>query len=134
MSHAAAAAQGSYLSMGSPLAVINGVQGISISGGDKPEIETTAINATSRTYVTDLPNPYTISFTIAWDSNDTQHIALQAAFDSGALTPFSATFNDTGDAVGTFNAYVKQWTPKAEKGAFVASDVQLLVSGGVTWS
>ncbi len=134
MAYAAKAAQGSYLQMGSPLTTINGVQGISISGGDKPDIETTAINSTARTYVQDLPNPYNISFTLAYDSTDAQHLALETAFNAGTLTAFNVVLNDAGSAAGAFNAYVKQWTPKAEKGSFVAVDVTLLVSGGVTWS
>ncbi len=134
MAYAAKAAQGSYIQMGSPLTTINGVQGISISGGDRPDIEVTAINDTARKFVQDLPNAETVSFTLAYDSGDTQHAALRTAWSNSTATPFSIVLSDTGAEVGAFVGYVKQFQPKADKGAFVSCDVQITVSGGITWS
>lgn len=134
MAYAAAAAQGSIIQMGSPLTTIPGVQGLSISGGDRPDIEVTAINDTARSFVQDLPNQYSVSFTLAYDSADTQHAALRTAFTNATATAFNIVLNDTGDDAGAFTGYVKQFTPKAEKGNFVACDVQIIVSGAITWT
>jgi hypothetical protein len=115
MAHNPAAAAGSYLQMGSPLVTIDGVLDITVSGGERPSIDMTPINATTGVAVVGIPAFTTMAVKLAWDPANTQHAALLAAFVASVpvAQAFSMVYSDAGAASRAFTAYVSNFPPPA---------------------
>ena len=113
-------------------ALVEGVQGLTISGAQKNDIEYTAISDLSKKFLPDLPDAGEAQFQLAWDPSNAEHAILYANFlANNTDIYFQTTMDDAGGAVYTYQGYVKQWGISHQKSAFNAVDVAIKINGGM---
>lgn len=112
--------------------LVEGVQGITISGAQKNEIEYTAISDSVKKFLPDLPDSGEAQFQIAWDPSNAEHAVLYANYLANNVDIyFQTTLDDAGGAVYTFQGFVKQWGISHQKSAFNAVDVAVKINGAL---
>jgi hypothetical protein len=134
---AAFAVAGTELQMtvASVLTRIPGVFGVSFSGGDRTDIDVTAIDDDDQVTVGGRRAAQELSFGIYYDAANNVHQALLSNYN--AATAEAVVFNlvdsDAGAAVHAFSAYVKSLNHQRDvDGAGIANIVLRLTTGITT--
>lgn len=74
------------------------------------------------------------SFSIYFDSDDTQHAQLETAFANGTVLDFQAVFTDTGTRQYAFSGFLSAWAPDAQVGEANAVSATIVLTTDVTVS
>lgn len=113
-------------------ASIDGIDGLSYGGSAKPKIDVTAISDTASRTIADIPPIQTLSFTLHYDPDDTQHAALRSNYEgSGTNLYWEDNMNNTGAYVRRFVGYVEQWDESGAKGQSNQVSVVISIDGGI---
>jgi hypothetical protein len=103
MAYAASAFQGTIFKIGSPLVAVPGTLELPAIPQKKKEIDVTAIDDTAVQYIVDpLVEHDTFDLTLAFDKNNTQHMALVTAYDAGSSVAGQLTMGDGEILTGSF--------------------------------
>ncbi len=103
MAYAASAFQGTVFKIGSPLVAVPGILSLPAIPQAKGQIDATAIDDTDEyTIVDPLVKRGTFELVIAFDKDNTQHMALVAAYDGGTEVAGQLTMGDGEILTGSF--------------------------------
>jgi len=103
MAFVASAFQGTTFKIGSPLVAVPGVLELPAIPQKKKEIDVTAIDDTSVQYIVDpLIEHDAFDLTIAFDKDNTQHMALVSNYDAGTAIAGQLTMGDGEILTGSF--------------------------------
>ncbi len=113
------------------------LQSISGPGIAKSQFDVTTFDDLAKTFLSDLPEPGTLEFTIVLDGALTDHVAI---FGDAAAQQrqrnWQVELNDQGDLTSNtilnFVAEVLSWSPSFEAGAAVVVEISCQVSGAIT--
>ncbi len=114
---------------------IDGFASMTFSGGDRSEINATAINDTTAKSVAGLPNPLTAEVEILYDPLDTAHQALITKAAAGAVEDWRYLFPATVsparkmDFSGQMTGFIRQ---VAESNGLLKANFKITVSSGPT--
>jgi len=133
---AAYATQGTLLqlSISSVFTTVPGVEGLDGPGGDKEEIEITAISDTVKQFLSGLRDEGEISFGLFYDPANAVHTAIKANYDTAGNTAaaWKIVLPDAGAAEIAGNAYVKSFRFSHQKGSAGMAQVTLRCTGNWT--
>lgn len=76
----------------------------------------------------------TFSFSIYYDSTDTQHQALRDGVDDGTDYDWKAIFTDAGAEVADFTGYVNSFNMQSEVDGLVIADVEITLTSSPTYT
>lgn len=115
--------------------VIGQVESISGPSLEKSNVDVTDLASTAKEFLSDLPEPGSLDFSIFLDGGDTMHQTLFA--DAAAQARFrnvQITLNDGGTTPTVFDmvAEVLSFSPGLEIGSAQKADLSMQVSGAVT--
>lgn len=114
---------------------IKGLKGPTINWDVK---DTTALDAPSnfKTKKPIMKDPGTVTFQIKYDPADPTHEYLRNsnAASTPTLEAFTEVLSDTGAATITFSGYVTKFEYAAESGEILMADVEVTVTGAVTFT
>lgn len=113
---------------------IPGVENISVSPGQKPQIDTTPISATASSSVVGVPSPGVLTFNLMWDPGDTVHQYLLANYNTagGVDDTWTITCQDAGDATISFTGRIQDFPMTFDKNATGKASVSVALSSAVT--
>lgn len=138
MPYAAYAVAGSEFkfTFGSPAALtkVSGVSNVSFGGGERTDIDVTAIDDEDQYTIGGRRARKTLSFTLYWDPADAGHQALLANYDAAdsVAVASSIVLADAGAAGLTFDAYVRNFLPKLDVDGAISVDVEMVLSTAIT--
>lgn len=139
MAYQAAAVAGTQLSItvGSPgvLTLIPGVHNYAETGGERKQIDVTAINDMIEKNIPGRAAIKTITFSIYEDSSNAVHAGLLASKQAAipVTVPWTMVDPDVGAASHAFSAYVTQYLRKRDvQGPLVADIIALLTTDIIT--
>jgi hypothetical protein len=116
MAYAASAFQGTTFKIGSPLVAVPGILSLPAIPQSKGQIDTSAIDDTSeQTIVDPFIKHDSFELTLAYDKDNTQHMALKSAYDAGSAVAGQLTMGDGEIATGSF--YVLSWNYGGDRGS-----------------
>lgn len=129
------------------LACPTGINGL---GGPSDRIETTCLDATSKSYEQGLKDPAAINVPFNFDPAQTSHQVLNDLYESGLPTNFMVALSDgttvpTADSAGDFNAvttrtnvvfsgYIADLTYDVATNDIVKGTLVIQRSGSATWT
>lgn len=117
---------------GGSYTLIPGVRGFRQNNATAEEIDTTAINDTTRKKVTGLLDDGTISHQLVYDAGDTVHKALLAAYNSGTKLFFRYVFSGASEARRmAFSGSYRQFAYSGDNGQTHLRDCEILVDGAI---
>lgn len=98
-----------------------------------PEVDTSALDSTWRTFLSTLPDGGTVDFTFNYDHANSTHDYLRDSFATGTQETWLVTFTDTGTATEAFTGHISAFnygelTPEG----LVQVSASIKVSGAVT--
>jgi hypothetical protein len=116
------------------LTVIPGVGSMSFSGGDKNDINVTAIDDETEVFIPGRRTAKELNFPMFYDPADAGQVAMLAAYDASAQTPVAMSIvdDDAGDCTLTFSGYVKNMTKKYDLDGAVMFDVVIKLTTAIT--
>ena len=130
MAFAASAFTGTAFKVGSPLVAVGGVLEAPTIALRKETIDVTAIDDTAEQSITDpLIMNDTFEVLLAYDKDNTQHIALLAAFTGGTTIAFQVAMGDGETFTGT--AYVNGWAVAGAKKESSKRKLSLKAAGAI---
>lgn len=138
MPYAAYAVAGSefQFTYGSPavLTKIRGVSNVAFGGGERTDIDVTAIDDEDQYTIGGRRARKTLTFTLYWDPADAGHQALLANYDAASSTPVvcSILLADSGAATLGFSAYVRNFLPKLDVDGAISVDCEMVLTTGIT--
>ncbi len=116
MAFAASAFQGTTFKIGSPLVTVDGVLSAPSLSLTKERIDVTAINDTSEQSIVNPLQKYAgFDLTVAYDKDNTQHMAIVAAYAAGTAIYGQLAMNDGETFNGQF--YVLGYKPEGDSGS-----------------
>ena len=123
-----------YVTISGSASEVKGVESISVSPGQKPQIDTTAIGDTTSSSVVGVPAPGTLNFSIMYDPTDAVHGYLLAAFNTAGSVndTWKVTMKDQTDAWLTFTGYIQSFDWSFEKNAAGKASISVSLSSGVS--
>lgn len=131
MAFAASAFQGSAFKIGSPLVAVDGVLSAPTMTLSKERIDVTAINDTSEQSIVNPLQKYSgFDLTVAYDKDNTQHVALLAAYTGASSVAGQLAMNDGETFTGSF--YVLGWKPEGDSGSPSKRVITLYPAGAIT--
>lgn len=124
---------------GSSFTKIAYVETLGELGAEAADVEVTNMDSPNgyREYIGGLRDPSELSFGCVWDPDDATHDAtsgLIAMFDSQAVLYWELICADPSSTKGSFQGRVKSYkisTPKDDKSML---NINIKMSGGITWS
>lgn len=121
---------------GSPAALtkISGVTNLTFGGGERTDIDVTAIDDEDQVTIGGRRARKSLSFQIYYDPADAGHQAMLANYNAGTSTAVacSVVLADAGAAALTFNAYVRNFVEKLDVDGAIAADVEMMLTTGIT--
>ena len=138
MSYAASAVAGCQLSMtmGSPAALdmIEGVTNLAFSGGERTDIDVTAISDEDQKTIGGRRAKKKATFQIYEDPGDVTHQALLSNYQNATATAVAWTLVDTdaGAASHAFSAYVSQYQRKRDVDGALVADIEITLTTDIT--
>lgn len=128
---AASAFQGTKFEIGSPLVTVTGVRELPQLPMKKKIIDTTPINATAEESIADNLTTYEdFTLLLDYDKDDTQHIALLAAYTGETSVAGRLTMNDGETFTGNFRVF--EWTPAGSRGGTSQRRLTMRPTGAIT--
>ena len=111
------------------------VAGISgIGGGTAREIDVTDLASTAKEFLQGLPDNGVISMPIIWDPQDAQHQGLETDRANQTLRNWEIDFSDSPVTTASFAATVQSFPRSGEPDDVWRGDLNLRVSGGITFA
>ena len=112
---------------------IPGVESISVSPGQKPQIDTTAISDTTSSSVVGVPAPGTLTFSIMYDPTDPVHGYLLQSFNTAGSVndAWKITMQDNADSWMTFNGYIQSFDWSFEKNGTAKASISVSLASAV---
>lgn len=117
-------------------ATVGGVEGISVPGVNRGEIEVTALDSTAREYIADLPDMSETSFSLfirkgaAAPQFETGQQRLETLAGTGDIVSFQIVLNTALGAITyTCSGYVKQFQLTSESRAAIKASVTIRWTG-----
>jgi hypothetical protein len=138
MPYAAYAVAGSQFQFtyGSPAALttIAGVTNVQFGGGERTDIDVTAIDDEDQYTIGGRRARKTLTFSIYYDPADAGHQALLANYNAADSTGVACkiVLSDSGAAEMTFDAYVRNFAPKLDVDGAIAADIEMVLTGNIT--
>lgn len=137
MAHAAWSTAGMNLAVntGTTLVNVGGVDSLSITAGQRQQIDTTALADTASRSVSGSPAPGQLTFSMFWDPGDTSHAYLLTSYNSAAVPKEKWQINcvDAGNATITFNGYMQEFGPLTfEKNGAAKASMTVAIDGTIT--
>lgn len=131
MAFAASAFQGTAFKVGSPLVALDGVIELPGLALKKDVIDTTAINDTAESSISDpLVKHDTFDITVMYDKDNTQHMALLSAYNAGTSVFGQLVMGDGETFNGSF--LVVGWGPGGAKGQTSQRKITLKPTGTIS--
>jgi hypothetical protein len=131
MAYAASAFQTSAFKMGSPLVTLEGVLDCPGLALKKDFIDTTSISDSAESSIADpLVKHDAFDITLAYDKDNTQHMALVAAYTGGTSIFGQVVMADGETFNGSF--LVIGWAPTGAKGQLSQRKVTLKPTGAIS--
>lgn len=118
----------------STLTTIPGVGSMSFSGGDKNDINVTAIDDETEVFIPGRRTAKELSFPMYYDPADAGQAAMLAAYNASSQTPVAMSIvdDDTGDCTDAFSGYVKNMSKKYDLDGAVMYDVVIKLTTAIT--
>ena len=112
---------------------VENVQGLTLTGGNKDTVESTAIDATAKTYADGLPNFGTVQVRLADDPTKTTHQNLFTDYTSSNTSRYWKVGHPASGTVGdlTFAGPVTGWEVDMSQNGLIVTTVTIQVSGSV---
>jgi hypothetical protein len=138
MPYAAYAVAGSEFKFtyGSPAALttIAGVTNVAFGGGERTDIDVTAIDDEDQYTIGGRRARKTLTYQIYYDPADAGHQALLANYNAADSTAVacSVVLADAGAAALTFDAYVRNFAMKLDVDGAIAADVEMVLTTNIT--
>jgi predicted secreted protein len=111
------------------------------NGPKGPTASLDAIDATShdstsgiKEFIGGLIDRGSVSFSVEWDPDNATHTGLFSDMTARTVQTFTITLTDSGATVLTFTALVVKLDPSADVPDKIVMDVELKISGNVTFS
>lgn len=122
------------VTISSVITTIPGVENISVSPGQKPQIDTTAISDTASSSVVGVQAPGTLTFNVMWDPGNAVHQYLLMVYNiAGSVNDtWTVTCQDAGDAVMTFTGYVQDFALTFDKNGTAKAAISVSLSGAIS--
>lgn len=116
------------------LTTVPGVSSMAFSGGDRTDINVTAISDEDEVFIGGRRASRELSFTMFYDPTDAAQAAMLAAYDASSSTPVACSIveDDAGDNTLTFSGYVKNFLRKWDVDGAQVADVVIKLTTGVT--
>lgn len=110
---------------------VPGVEGLDGPGGDKEEIEVTAISDTVKKYLSGLRDEGEVSFNLFYDPANAVHAAIKSNYDASGNTvaAWKIICSDAGNAEIAFSGYVKTFRFAFQKNTAGMASVAIRVTG-----
>lgn len=120
----------------STLTTIPGVQSMSFSGGEKNDIEVTAISDEDQVFVGGRRSALELSFGMYWDPTDAGQVAMLTAYSASSSTPVAMTITeaDAGAASQAFSGYVKSMVPAYDRDNAHMYNVVIKLTTAITFT
>ncbi len=118
------------------LTTIPGVQSISISGGEKNDIEVTAISDEDQVFIGGRRSAQELSFGMYWDPTDAGQVAMLTAYNASASTAVAMTITeaDAGAATQAFSGYIKSMTAAYDRDGAHMYNVVIKLTTPITFT
>lgn len=130
MAFAASAFTGTAFKIGSPLVAVGGVLEAPTIALKKETIDVTAIDDTSEQSISDpLIMHDSFDVLLAYDKDNTQHMALLSAFNAGTTVAFQVAMGDGETFTGT--GYVNQWAVAGAKKEASKRKISIKAAGAI---
>ena len=135
-----------YQTQGCTLAVGNGdgppetfdnvgeVQSISGPDGTAPEIDTTSLSSTARTFNMGLPEEGNVTLEVNLDPDDAQQTELRTKRAAQTVNNYQITLTDSPATTLTFAAYVTGFSVNVAIDDVIKASITLRITGAVTWA
>ena len=109
---------------------------ISIAGPAivKDEIETTALDSTSKEFIGALDDPGEITLELNWNPADSEHVSLRSDAEGSTVRNYRVVWSDTSSTQVDFAAEVMEFSLNTEANDAVKGSVRLKISGALVWS
>ncbi len=114
---------------------------LNISGPNtsKSDIEVTHLQSTAKEFISDLPDPGELTFTISYDFDDTQHQLLRDdANGVGNKRPYKLEFvdpaDDVTDVTAEFIGECMDFGAELSPGQQAQASVRVKISGAITYT
>ena len=111
------------------------------NGPKGPTASLDAIDATShdstsgiKEFIGGLIDRGSVSFSVEWDPDNATHTGLFTDMTNRTVQTFTITLTDSGATILTFTALVVKLDPSADVPDKIVMDVELKISGNVTFS
>lgn len=112
---------------------ISGVYSIGgLGGGDSAEIDVTDFDSTAKEFLLGLKDEGTLSVSLNYDPDNTNHILLDTLRTSQASSGFKIALAAGTAKNFTFDAYVKSFEKTMEADDAVRGNLTLRITGAVT--
>jgi hypothetical protein len=110
---------------------VPGVEALDGPGGDKEEIEVTAISDTVKKYLSGLRDEGEVSFGLFYDPANAVHAAIKSNYDASGNTVvnWKIILPDDGAAEIAFSGYVKTFRWNHQKNTAGMANVAIRVTG-----
>lgn len=120
----------------STLTTIPGVGNISVSGGEKTDIEVTAISDEDQVFVGGRRTALEFSFPMYWDPTDAGQVAMLTAYNADNSTPVAMTITeaDAGAATQAFSGYIKSMVPAYDRDGAHMYNVTIKATTKITFT
>jgi hypothetical protein len=138
MAYAAYAVAGTLFKFtyGSPatLTTIRGVHNLAFGGGERTDINCTAIDDEDEYFIGGRRAKKTLTFSIYEDPGDDGHQALLANYQAATATAVACTLTDTdsGAASHAFSGYVRNYARKRGVDEALIADIEIVLTTDVT--
>lgn len=111
---------------------VNNIKTFSGFDGQASEIDVSNLSSAAKEYRLGLVDPGQFSMELDQDNADAGQLALRAAQVAGTLQQFTLTLPN--GKVASFNAFVKKFSSQGGVDQVVKGQVDLRISGAVTWA
>ncbi|NNF65986.1 MAG: outer capsid protein Hoc [Gammaproteobacteria bacterium] len=110
---------------------ITNITGPNIS---KDEVDVTNMDSTAREFISALDNPGSISFTMNWDPSNAQQVLVRSDAEGNSAGNWQIVWSDTDSTQVDFSGEVMSFSINTTPDGATTADVEIKISGSLTWS
>lgn len=109
---------------------------VSISGPAiaKDEIEVTALDSTSKEFISALDDPGELTLELNWNPQDNQHVNLRSDAEGNTVRNYRIVWNDVSSTQVDFAGEVMEFNIDTSPNDAVKASVRVKITGSLTWS
>lgn len=120
------------IDIGGTYTPITNVQDMNINFGDREIIRFEAHDLDLEGVITGIRRGAEITGTFIWIETDAAQLAVEAAFDSAALTPFQIAFPGANAFTYQFSGYIASYNPTGAVNGVKTIDFSLQITSTIT--